>query len=344
MLDVDRQTEDRFHRALDMLRDPDAPFAAEVIYSLTDLYGEHLQSFRDLWSQLPAQRRRDLIMRLVDTAETNFELDFSAIIYPALEDADDVVRKSAIEGILEDSPHRVIERVMVIAQDDPIAEVRAAAAATLGQFVLLGEFGKLPSHLNLRLQDTVLALHNNLNEDIDVRRRALEAIANCGRKGVLELIREAYYHDELPMRISAVFAMGRSCDEIWEPQVLDELISEYPAMRYEAARAAGELELRRALPRLADLAYEGDREIQEMAIWAMGEIGGSAANHLLNELAALADETGDDELADAVEEAQSAASLAGDDMLPLFDFSDYDLGFDDDEDDELPFEDVDDSF
>ena len=342
MLDVDRQTEQRFHRALDVLRDPDAPFAAEAIYSLSDLDGEHLQSFRALWSQLPAQRRRDLIMRLVDTAETNFELDFSTIIHPALEDTDDEVRKTAVEGILEDSPPRIIERVMGIAQNDPIAEVRAAAAATLGQFVLLGELGKLPSHLNLRLQDTVLALHNNLNEDIDVRRRALEAIANCGREGVLDLIREAYYHDELPMRVSAVFAMGRSCDEVWEPQILDELTSEYPAMRYEAARAAGELELRRALPRLADLAYEGDREIQEIAIWAMGEIGGSAADHLLNELAALADETGDDELSDTVEEAQSAASLVGDDILPLFDFSDYDL--DVDEDDELPFEDADDSY
>ncbi len=318
----------QFERAIEILRDNQAEFTAEMIYGISDLAGERLERFRDVWDEMPVPRRRKLIARLVETSETNFDLDFSAIINPAINDADPEVRVAAISGVLEDSPHHVIRDLLHRAQDDPLSEVRAAAAKALGQFVLKGELGKLPETLNLQLQDTMWTLYNNLNEALDVRRRALEALGNCGREGVSELIREAYYADDLPMRLSAVFAMGRSCDDVWLPLIMDELSSEYPAMRYEAARAAGELELRPALPRLAEMAYEGDREIQEAAIWALGEIGGDAARSVLTDLAALADETGDDELAAAIAEAQGAATLSGDEVLPLFDFSEYE---DDDE-------------
>jgi HEAT repeat protein len=321
---TEEERNDRFQRTVVLLGNPDAPFTAEAIYTLSDLDGARLAQFSALWAEMPVSRRRALITRLVETAETNFELDFSAIIHPALEDPDAQVRAGAIEGILEDSPRRIIERLMRIAQEDPFTTVRAAAVKALGQFVLQGELGKLPETLSTRLQDLVFALHRNPGEDLDVRRRALEAIGNCGREGVAELIRAAYYAPEPEMRVSAVFAMGRSCDERWASRIVDELSSERPEMRYEAARAAGELELRPALNRLIELVYEDDREIQEMAIWALGEIGGRQADRVLEELAALADSQDDSELADAVAEAQAAALLAADDLLPLFDFSDLD--------------------
>jgi HEAT repeat protein len=335
------QAQLRFERTLSVLRDLEAPFTAEAIYSLTDLAGEHLTSFRAVWLDLPPERRRDLITRLVETAETNFELDFSAIIDPALDDPDHLVRVAALEGVLEDSPLSTVRRLMRIAKEDPSTEARAAALQALGQFVLRGELGKLPDAFNLELQDLILALHNDPAEDLDVRRRALEAIGNCGRDGVSGLIRKGYQSGNLLMRVSAVFAMGRSCDDVWTPQIIAELSSEHPELRYEAARAAGELELRPALARLTELAYGDDREIQEMAIWAMGEIGGKDAHRVLSQLAALADSTEDEELADAVAEAQSVATLSGSDLLPLFDFSDYDDDEDEDDEDE---DDEDDGF
>lgn len=326
---TEEQATAQFEHAIAVLRDVDAAFTAEMIYGLSDLAGQRLQTFRDVWDALPVERRRKLIARLVETGETNFDLDFSPIINAAIKDADPEVRKSAMEGVIEDSPHRVVEDLMKAVQDDPLSEVRAAAAKALVPFVLKGELGKLPAALNLRLQDTLWALYNNLNEDLDVRRRALEGLGNCGREGVIELIREAYYADDLPMRVSALFAMGRSCDDVWTPIIIEELGSEQPEMRYEATRAAGELELRPALPKLVDLAYEGDREIQEMAIWAIGEIGGKEARSVLENLASLADETGDEELTNVIAEAQGAATLAGDDVLPLFDFGDLDGDLDD---------------
>ncbi len=279
----------RFQRTINLLRDPEASFTADAIYSLSDLTGEHLEAFRALWPELSADRRRDLIQRLVETAETNFELDFSTIIEPALHDTDYEVRMAAIEGVLEDAALSTVHRLMHLAKTDAFDEVRAAAVKALGQFVLRGELGKLPEPFNTELQDMILALHNDTDEPLDVRRRALEAIGNCGREGVSELILKAYRADELLMRVSALFAMGRSCDDVWLPHIVAELSSDYPEMRYEAARAAGELELRPALARLTEIAFEDDREIQEMAIWSLGEIGGKEANRVLTQLAALAD-------------------------------------------------------
>jgi len=63
------------------------------------------------------------------------------------------------------------------------------------------------------------------------------------------------------------------------PQIMEELSSDDPELRFEAARAAGELELRPALPRLvSNWPMRMTARIQEMAIWALGEIGGKVAN------------------------------------------------------------------
>lgn len=323
----------RFQRALDTLRDAQGVLSSEVLYSLSDLVGPRLREFQAVWGNLSIERKRHLIRTLVQTAENNFEMDFSSIIHPALHDADMEVRLAAIDGILEDSPRPVVERLMALAQDDPFSDIRAAAASALGMFILQGELEERDQALVERLQDTVLALHRNLNEPLNVRRRALEAISNCGREGVKELIREAYYADELLMRVSSLFAMGRSCDSVWLPQVVEELGSPQPELRFEAARAAGELELRPALRQLIDMAYsDEDREVQEMAIWAMGEIGGSEVDTALNDLAALADDNDDTVLSEVIANAQAAAVLSGDEILPLFDFTDYEIDLEDMED------------
>ncbi len=102
-----------------------------------------------------------------------------------------------------------------------------------------------------------------------------------GTDEVVELLAEAYDHFEEKMRISAVFGMGRSADERWISTVMQELFSVSPEMRYEAARACGELQARTAVPRLAELINDPDPEVQEAAIWALGQIGGDAARRLL---------------------------------------------------------------
>jgi HEAT repeat protein len=304
-----------FQDTLAVLKNDEQPITAEAIYSLSDLHGENLQSLTAAWGAIPVERRQTLIQRLIDTAETNFDMDFNAVARLALTDLDDTVRAAAVEAALIDESPDMLRYLMGLASGDISDEVRAAAVSALGSYILQGELGKLDPELARRAENIALKLYNDPNERIDVRRRALEAIANCSREGVDEMISASYKDDNSRMRASAVFAMGRSCDTRWSSVVLRELDSADPEMRYEAARTAGELELQEALPHLARLLDDDDREIMEMAVWSLGEIGGQRAQRLLEDIIERADETGDDSLLEAAEEALGAASLAGGDLV-----------------------------
>jgi len=304
-----------FDELLQVLQNDEQPFVADVIYGLSDLTDESVQRLGSVWGAIPADRRLSLVNRLNEAAETNFDMDFSAVARLAMTDLNDDVRAAAVDAAWMDDSPAMLQRLMSLASADLSENVRASAASALGKYILQGELGQLAPDLARRAENTALKLYNNANESVAVRRRALEAIANCGREGVNEMIDEAYRDDDPQMRYSAVFAMGRSCDPKWAEVVLRELSSSNPEMRFEATRTAGELELKAAIPQLGRLLEDNDREIVEMAIWSLGEIGGTQAQRLIEDMLELADDAGDDALVEALEEALGAASLAGEDLV-----------------------------
>ncbi len=89
------------------------------------------------------------------------------------------------------------------------------------------------------------------------------------------------------MRESAVLAMGRSMRPTWHPYIERELKSPSPAMRYEAARAVGELgeDGQPFLAGLLPLVDDEDGEIATAAIWSLGQVGGPSAKRVLQRLA-----------------------------------------------------------
>ncbi len=303
------------NEVLTELGELDQPISGDTIYKMADLNADEYKQLQASWGGIPVERRRALMQRLTETSETNFDMDFGEVIRLALTDLDDQLRAIAIEAAWDDDTPDMATRLIAMASGDIAEDVRAAAVSALGRFILLGELGKYDRDLARRAENIALKLYNDKNEKLQVRRRALESIANCGREGVEGMIDEAYEHRDPQMRASAVFAMGRSCDAKYASIVLRELTSDDPEMRYEATRAAGELELRQAVPYLADILLENDREIMEMAVWSLGEIGGDEARRLLEDVMERADERGDDGLAEAVEEALDAASLAGKDLV-----------------------------
>jgi HEAT repeat protein len=207
-------------------------------------------------------------------------------------------------------------------REDPAIEVRASAAQALGKYVLQGELDELPQE---RVEGIRIALRDvfyDESEAIEVRRRALESIAYHDHEETRELIAMAYEDPCHEMRVSAVFAMGRSVDPYWRETVLRELDSPSPEIRFEAARACGELVVREAVPRLLDMLHEPDREIQEVVIWSLGQIGGNQAKQALQTL--LQDE--DEELSEAAEDALGELLLMeGEIAMPLYDFEVSDL-------------------
>jgi hypothetical protein len=292
---------------LDALRDPAAPLRAALIYRLSSPSPGDFEALQAAWSDVPVERRRLLLSRLAEMSETSFEVDFSQVALFALDDEDQGVRRLAIEALWENELPATMLRMIHILQGDEAAEVRAAAAQSLGRFVLAGELGTLPTGTAQAAEAALLEVWAEISEAAEVRRRALESISYSGRDEVPSLILEALEDSDLLMQASAIFSMGRSADEQWESYVQQALSDPESEVRYEAARAAGELFLIEAVPQLIDMLEEIDRDIQHAAIWSLGEIGGVVAQRAL---LSLADRETDEDILEAVEDAINSAALS----------------------------------
>ena len=266
---------------LDELRENAEMPPQASLYLLSNLDVDNRAHVREVWPCLPVELRRRLITRLVELAEADFEVDFGAVFRLGLEDDDAEVRTAAIEGLWEDEDVLLVPLLVVCLREDEAITVRAAAAKSLGRFILLGELEKIRPEPYAMAYEATLATCQDTDEHVEVQRRALESLAYTDNEAVTKLIHEAYDAPEEKMRVSAVFAMGRSADTRWARYVRQELFSPNPELRYEATRACGELQLRETVPELEDLTDDVDPEIQEAALWALGQIGGNRAREIL---------------------------------------------------------------
>jgi HEAT repeat protein len=300
---------------LDELQAADTPRAR--LYGLSNLSHEQVAEVEAVWSELPVETRRALVDTLVDMAESDYEVNFVPVFRMAMGDADSLVRRRAIEGLWEDSDIRLIPLLAARLREDPSPEVRAAAATSLGRFVLLGELGKIRPLPHKQAYDALLAACRKEGETLQVQRRALESIAYSGEEEIASLIQNAYQQPEESMRISAVFAMGRSADKRWARCVLEQLCSASPEMRFEATRACGELALEEALAALIELVDDADPEVHEAAIWALGQVGGDEAQSVLRQTARADNEATREAALDALRELQFLHGDLGALLFPL---------------------------
>ncbi|MCR4408011.1 MAG: HEAT repeat domain-containing protein [Anaerolineae bacterium] len=292
-------------RLLAELSDETRTIPIARLYELSGLDHEEIERFSTAWPRVPVNRRRKIISHLVEIAEANFEADFDAVCRACLDDEDEFVRAQAIEGLWESEDIKLIRPLLTFLREDPSVIVRAAAATSLGRFVLLGELEKLSPKLANDISEALWEVIHSFEEDVEVRRRAIESLAYSSDEAVAEVIADAYADEDRLMQVSAVFAMGRSADPRWKNTVLQELTNPDPEMRYEAARACGALEVEEAIPYLRDMAYDSDREIQEVSIWALGQIGGAEARRILEACY----EDADDILGEVIEDALGELAL-----------------------------------
>lgn len=268
---------------LEELQDTGEPLVTSKLAILSDLSPEEAEAFDRGWLDIDVERRRQIVSRLADLLEDNFELDFDAVLRACLADPDGMVRARAAEGLGASDDRHLIEPLTDLLREDEDQAVRAAAAGVLGKFALLAELGELPGDDAARVEEALLAAFDREGEDVDVRCRVLEAISPLGKPEVEEMIRRAYRSDILEFQVSAVYAMGRNCNPGWLPVLLKELRSPSAELRYEAIRACAELEAEEAIHHLVELARDNDAEVQMAAIEALGEIGGEEAKEVLEE-------------------------------------------------------------
>lgn len=268
---------------------------------LSGMTHEEQSALREAWPHIPVESRRLLTKTLLETAEADATATFDEVFFVALHDPDEQVRVTALQGLWEYTEETFIPTLIDMMDHDPSVAVRAEAATRLGRFAMAGEVGELDPEATDLVSRALIAVWNSPDEDVEVRRRALESVSCLATDEVNEMIQAAYSDKDERMNISAVYAMGQTLDYIWAPYILEELKNPRPEMRYEAAHAAGELALIDAMPVLLDLAHDTDAEVRVAAITALGDIGGERAVEALLSLARSADETTRDAALDALE-------------------------------------------
>jgi HEAT repeat protein len=262
-------------------------------------------AFWPAWQAIVADRRNQIIHAMVDLAEDNVDLDFGAALFWMLDDEDAAVRATAVEGLWEDLSGRLMRRLLSLLGDDPAPDVRAAAALALSRFAYQAALGELSDDETTRLRTALVGGMLDQEQPLDVRRRALESAGYfADSPEVQREIEAAYAGDEQLLRESALVAMGRSMLPRWLPTIGTALSHISPALRYEAARAAGEMaeDARALVPRLTPLLDDDDSEVALAAIWALGQIGGEAARRALQRTRKSSDETRSQAAVEALEE------------------------------------------
>ncbi len=251
---------------------------------LSGLNAEEVERFRQTWSELDAERRRRLATALSELAEDDVEMDLVAVFRALIKDADAEVRAAAAGSLWEDMEVETLDLLVAALRNDPAAEVRAAAATALGSAVEMIEFEELGGMPAWQVKYGLLDTYQK-DQDPEVRRRALESLAFLSEPPIPDLIQQAYDSGDQRMQVSALYAMGRNASDRWRDIILKELKNRDPEIRYEAARAAGEMEDDELVWPLARLIADEDVEVRLQAVNGLGKIGGELAERTLQGLA-----------------------------------------------------------
>ena len=256
---------------------------ASRLITLSNISSEELKLFEPAWDRISTKLRRETIHHLVELAEDDIALNFDGIFKYCLGDADTEVRTTAIEGLWENEDTPLIKPLVKLLEQDSSPEVQATAATALGRFALLAEFGKLRPDYQSIVEQSLLTAASNTNKAMEVRCRALEAVAALGQPEVGKAIKEAYESQEPELKISAMNSMGKNCDPSWLPVLLQEIHSPDAEMRCEAAQACGELGEEEVVPHLIEMVDDPDTGVALAAMQALGKIGGEQAKRYLKQ-------------------------------------------------------------
>ena len=260
------------------------------------------------WLEVPSATRLAAVQALVDMVEERLDFHFGRFFRVALDDDDARVRQLAITGLWEDEGTDLPGRLCTVMESDESQDVRAQAAQGLARFADLAELGQLDPGVAADLRERLFAVATDEDQSWHVRRRAVEAASSFGTDPRLpDLIERMFEEDELGLRASAVYAMGRAMDSRWLATTINEFVSDDAEIRYEAARAAGLLADTDALPGLSELAQDEDLEVRLAAIGSIGQIGGPSAVRILRRLLDDAPDTDEEAIDDALIEASIVA-------------------------------------
>ncbi len=313
-----------FEQVIAALLDVDSPFPPHFIYRLSDLSGSELRQFETVWPTLPDWRRQALLEDLEQMFEEDTLLFFEPICRLGFYDAHPQVRFVALRSLQDYDVEDLIPSFLEALSSDKDHEIRALAAAVLGEYVYLGEIEEIPADILESIEDGLLQAAQS-GKTTSIRQRAIESLGFSSRQEVPSLIESAFNTQEETWMVSALNAMGKTYDERWHASVLKMLAHPSTKVRYEAVRAAGDLEITAAKEPLLALLEGEEREIFLAAIWSLSQIGGEELYQVFEDLLST---TESDDDADSIEVALD--NLAFKESISLYDTYDFDEDYEDD--------------
>lgn len=303
-----------------VLRDGNAILSPHYLYRFSDMPDQEIEKLTQAWESIPEWRRKALMEDLEDLGEKDDLLSFEAVARLALRDHHPLTRLSAVRALWEFDSRDLVQIFINIIQHDPDDTVRAAAAHGLGRFVYAGEVGEIPETILNSIVTFLVEIVQGQDATL-VRRNALVSLGYSERSEIPGLIKKAYESGEKEWIASALVAMGHSADSQWSAIIISSLESPHPIIRSEAARASGELAIKKAVPRLLEMLDDPDNYAREAAIWALSQTGGSGVRLKLERLLIKAD----DEEAEYIQEALELLAFTEEtSFFPLIDISEID--------------------
>lgn len=322
-----------FQKVLDALLADSREFPRRYLQEFSDIGTLELKILLDVWPRVDLSRKLTLLDELDALAEHDTLVSFDDFASALLTDPDPQVRIRAIRLLDESEDVKLVPSYLDMLRSDPDMYVRAEAANALNLFVDLGELEEISESIHRQVEDALIAVLTG-EDDVRVRRAALESLGYSSRPEVAPLIESSYQRQDPSWQVSALTAMGRSADEHWAEEVTRCLIHENDRIRKAAVQAAGELSLKSSRPLLLRmLSEEEDSSVLSAVIWSLSQIGGEDVRTYLENLL---DHLEDDEQIAFLEEALDNLAFTEDlDRFDLFSFDPDDelLEIEEDEDD-----------
>ena len=312
-----------FQSVLDALLTNGKDFPRRYLQRFSDIETLELKTVMDIWSRIDLSRKLSLLKGLESLAEEDMLANFDDFARAIIIDPDPQIRIRAIHLLNECEDQKLIPAFLNMLKNDPDVTVRVEVAAVLKLFVDMGELEEIPEKTYHQIEDALLAVGNS-EDDVHVRRAALESLGYSSRLEVVTLIESTFHRENPEWQASALIAMGRSADERWDDEITVSLVNEDERIRKAAVQAAGELPLKVAGPLLLKLLEEEeDDEIIAAAIWSLSQIGGEDVRTYLENML---DQSEDEEQIAYLEEALD--NLAFTEDLDRFDLISFDPDID----------------
>lgn len=297
-----KQPKYKFEDALTALLDNSRVFPPVYLHTFTDLTTAQQKRLAEIWERIDPVRRLNLFEDLGALAQRDYVLDFSSVARMGLDDEEGAIRMAAIYMLTDCQDKPFARRMLKTALEDPDEDVQCAAINVLSQYVLDLEYGNKTPVSGEQIIQTLEKLI--ISEKKRVRLDAMEALAFTDHQAVAPLIRKALDSAENEQVISALCAIEHTLDNGWDDTVLELLESDDADVKISAVRAAGELQIREALPFFYHVISQFDTQDQDLVmacVWAVSEIGDHDSAEVLDALSDAA--RGEDELEELIDEA-----------------------------------------